>query len=369
MRILSFINLVEILLLPAANSDDLRLQTVNNFFLMKPTHHDTGVEQARISGSEHQNSSLAALLKLIVLKGGLITALLLALLASPVQAAAKIAVVYPDVSASYQNVFQSILDGINSQQNAEYQLYPLDKQYDLDSLKGRLKNDRISGVIALGKRGYLAAKELKDFLPTVVGALPLVPDGTSGISLSSDPDPVFARLKTLVPDARQVNIVYSPQFTGWLIPLAEKAAKKYHLLLNALPAENLREAMNQYRDLVSSIHGRTEVIWLPLDTVTAREDVVLPMLLKEAWDRDLVLCSSKPLHVQQGVLFSMYPDNFALGMRLSQMLQQRIQKAEEPLVVPMTDLQLAVNLRTAAHLGLQFDSQLVEQFNLTFPSR
>ena len=299
----------------------------------------------------------------------MISALLLLLLASPAQASTKIAIVYPDISTDYQNVFQSILEGIKSQSSLDYQYYPLDKEVDLEQLKVRFRSDGISGIIALGKRGYLVAKELHDFLPIVVGALPLVPNGTSGISLSSDPEPLFSRLRSLVPDAQQVNVVYSPKFTGWLIPRAEEAAKKYQLKLNALPADNLRDALKIYRDLLVDIHGRTEVIWLPLDPVTARDDLILPLLLKEAWDRDLVLCSSKPMHVEQGVLFSMYPDNFALGMRLTKMLLERLQLNEKPQVVPMMDLQLAVNLRTAAHLGLQFEPQLQEQFNLTFPSR
>ena len=336
---------------------------------MKPAHHHTSAAQLGVPATEQSDFPVSALLKRFFLKGGPVVVLLLALFVSPVAASAKIAIIFPDLSDSYQNIFQSILDGIKSQKNVDYQLYPLEKEFDLDSLKTQLKNDGISGIIALGKRGYLVAKELRDFLPTVVGALPLVPDGTSGISLSSDPESLFAQLKTLVPDAKQVNVVYSPTYTGWLIPLAEKAAQQHDLHLNALPANNLRETMNLYRDLLKDVHGRSEVIWLPLDAITTRDDVVLPMLLKEAWDKDLVLISNKPLHVQQGVLFSMYPDNVAMGKKLAEMLLQRMQRTEKPVVIPTTDLQLAVNLRTAAHLGLQFDSRLQEQFDLTFPSR
>jgi len=340
-----------------------------NFDLMAPSHLNIGAEpQEKIASTRHF-FSLADLLSGFSLWGGIISTLLLILLASPAQASAKIAIIYPDISTDYQGVFQSILEGIKSQSNTDYQSYPLNKEVDLEGLKTRLREDGISGIIALGKRGYLVAKHLQNFLPTVVGALPLVPNGTSGISLSSDPEPLFSRLKSLVPDARQVNVIYSPKFTGWLIPRAKIAAEKYHLKLNALPADNLRDALKLYRDLLHEIRGRTEAIWLPLDPVTARDDLILPLLLQEAWDRDLVLCSSKPLHVEQGVLFSMYPDNFALGTKLIQMLLERLQANEKPLVIPMMDLQLAVNLRTAAHLGLQFAPQLQEQFNLTFPSR
>jgi putative ABC transport system substrate-binding protein len=37
--------------------------------------------------------------------------------------------------------------------------------------------------------------------------------------------------------------------------------------------------------------------------------------------------------------------------------------------VPLTDLHLAVNLRTAAHLGLRFSPRQQEKFHLVFPSQ
>lgn len=294
---------------------------------------------------------------------------LLALLASPAFCADKIAILYPDVSAPYKAIFQAILDGIKTQKGPDYQWYPLAKKYDIDQLERALESGKTAAVIALGKRGYLAAKKMNGTLPTVVGALPLIPNGISGISLSADPEQLFARLKSLVPDSKQVFVVYSPKTNGWLMPLAEAAAKKNSLKLFSFAADNLRDAMHHYRQLLKTARGRENAIWLPLDHVTAREDVVLPMLLQEVWDKDLVLCSSKPAHVQRGALFSMYPDNNGLGQELAKLAQSKIHSRNTPAVTPLKQLQIAVNTRTAAHLGLNFSQQQQQNFNLTFPSR
>lgn len=284
-------------------------------------------------------------------------------------AAANVTVLYPEVPAPYKSVFDSILQGIKSKNGIDIKLYPLDKNYQLEILQQDIKENQTEGLIALGKRGYWAAHNLKTDLQTVVGALPLVPNGISGISFSADPEQLFARLKLLVPDSKKVFVVYSPQTTGWLIPLAEAAANKHQLELVAYPADTLREAMLHYRRLLNEANGRNNAIWLPLDKVTANEDIVLPLLLRNAWDKNLSIFSSKPTHVQRGVLFSLYPDNFGLGQELANLMKEQIELNQSPKVYPLKKLFIAVNMRTAAHLGLTFSPQQQQDFKLTFPSR
>ncbi|NOQ51095.1 MAG: ABC transporter substrate-binding protein [Desulfuromonadaceae bacterium] len=295
--------------------------------------------------------------------------LMLLFLPNAAFSAKEITVIFPEVASPYKGIFDTILQGIKSQEGNKVQLYPLIKDHELEGLKRDLQQQRTEGIIALGRRGYLAVNMLQTELPTVVGALSLVPNGVSGISLSADPELLFARLKSLVPESKRVFVVYSAQTSGWLIPLAERAASKYRLELMAYPAADLREAMLHYRSLLQETQGKKDAIWLPLDNISANNDVVLPMLLQKAWDKDLVIFSNKPSHVQRGALFSMYPNNFGLGQELSKLLNQQLEQQGDPQVKPLDRLRLAVNLRTAAHLGLNFSPRQQEEFALTFPSR
>ena len=299
----------------------------------------------------------------------LLAGLIFLLFSSSAWAAGKVVVLYPELPSPYKGIFQTILDGINSQNDFDYRPYPLADNYRLSDLEAFLDRQKPAALIALGKRGYLAVTQLQTELPVIQGALPLVPNGVSGVSLSSDPEQLFTRLKSLVPESRRVFVVYSPQVSGWLIPLAKEAAEKNALELIALPAKTLREAMHRYREVLRSARGRKDAIWLPLDRITVSEEIVLPMLLREAWDKDLVLCSSKPTHAERGALFSMYPDHFGLGQELARFTARQMRAYDRNLVTPLKRLHTAVNLRTAAHLGLNFSQQEEQAFNLTFPAR
>ncbi len=296
-------------------------------------------------------------------------AFVLFLLAGPARAGAKVAVLYPQVQAPYFAVFQSIVNGIQSEPGLSCSLYPLAKDFDQPSLNRWLRSNQPEGIIALGKRGYQASKGMDIDLSTIVGALRITPNGMSGISLAADPDHLFKNLKALAPEVKRVFVVYSPKINSWQVSLAETAARQQGLSFSAFAANDLREAMFRYKDILKQVRSGQDAIWLPLDNVTANDDVALPTLLQEAWEKDLVLFSSKPSHVQRGALFSMYPDNHALGQRLAEMIASLSRGEAEPGVVPLSDLQIAVNLRTAAHLGLRFSPRQQQGFNLTFPSR
>jgi len=278
-------------------------------------------------------------------------------------------VIYPELSSPYKDVFDTILSGIAENSTNEIEAYPLAKDFQLSDLEQSLKERKPKGIISLGRRGYLAVKQLEPNIPAVVGALSIVPNGVSGISLSADPEQLFDRLKTLVPNCNRIFVVYSPQNSGWFIPLAEQAAQQRDLLLLSYPANDLREAMLQYRKLLEESKNDSDAIWLPLDKVTVNDDVVLPLLLKKAWDKNLAIISNKPAHAKRGALLAMYPDNYGLGTELAQLLSQITEEPLQPQVIPLRQLNLAVNLRTAAHLGLNFSLQQQEEFTLTFPSR
>ncbi|SEA11751.1 putative ABC transport system substrate-binding protein [Desulfuromusa kysingii] len=288
---------------------------------------------------------------------------------SPAWAEENVTILYPDVSAPYDAIFDKIIAGIDSQQTLQIHPLSLKKEDSESRLKDHLIKTNSKAIIALGKRGTIAAETLQNQLPTIYGALLYIPEGKTGISLSADPQQQFDKLKAIAPKITTISVVFSPSVNTWLISLAELAAEQYGLTLKPYPVENLREAVIQYRDILQTSNNQTDAIWLPLDPISANEKVVLPMLLQESWNRDLVIFSSKPTDVQRGVLFSMYADNFGMGQDLAHLLVKQLTGEMVPPVSPVTTLLTAVNLRTAAHLGFNFTSQQQRRFDLTFPSR
>lgn len=288
---------------------------------------------------------------------------------------ATIAVLYPDVREPYYSVFSAILQGIESRTDHVVKRSALAEDFNPETLQAWLKRENVDAIIALGQRGLKAARSLQTRLPVVTGASLLTPqqvdgDGFYGISLAADPEQAFTRLKDLVPGVKRIFVVYTPDDNNWLMKLAERSARAHGLELYAYEAQDLRAAVHRYREILKDIKEDTDALWLPLDSTTVDDKVVLPLVLEAAWERRLIVFSSSPAHAQRGALFSLFPNNFALGQHLADTALQMLegQRRKSGRVVPLTDLDLAVNLRTAAHLGLRFSAGQQRNFNLVFPS-
>lgn len=243
------------------------------------------------------------------------------------------------------------------------------KNFEPAEVKQWLTENQTDVVIALGRRAYTAIKKTRIKKPIVVGALRFSPNGVSGISQSADPELLFQNLKKMTPGISRVLVVYNQSTNSWLVKLAQIAAENTGIELEALPAKNLREAANHYRDLLNRLNSDSDAIWLLSDKVATDDKVILPLILETAWDKHLVVFSSNPSHAKRGALFSLYPDNFALGKRLVNIAKEISRTLKKKDVEPLKDLQVAVNLRTAAHLGIHFSQRQKKDFHLTFPSQ
>ncbi|MEH6627008.1 MAG: ABC transporter substrate binding protein [Motiliproteus sp.] len=282
-------------------------------------------------------------------------------------AAATLAVLYPEVPAPYKQVFEQIITGIERQHDQRLLKLPLKKQFDHDSVLSNLQSQQVDMVITLGRRSFALTKELAALYPFVSGALPLAPNGISGVSLIADPNTLFTQLQTLAPLTERIFVLYT-QKNRWLIALAKIAAREKNLQLVTFEVSGLAAAVDRYEDILAVADSRIDAIWLPLDSVTANEKVVLPVVLKKAWSNKLVVFSSKPSHARRGALFSMYPNNEASGVRLAQMVQEMQRSQSKAGVEPIRSLKVGVNLRTAAHLGLEYSQNQKKTFYAVFPS-
>lgn len=282
-----------------------------------------------------------------------------------------IGVVYPQMREPYRGIFEAIISGI--EQTVHIQRFELSEDIQSNGvLLDQVKNKQIKTVVALGKQGLDFAKSLPAEVNVVIGAVLTPPESAekSGILLAPSPDRLFEWLTLLAPGVEKVTVVYNPDLNDWLIELAHVAARKHGLTLNALSAPDLRTAAQLYRDLVDTGINANHAIWLPQDSYTVDQQTTLPMLLKASWDREFVVFSSNPAHVKRGALFSLYPDNVAMGKRLGK-LATKVDSDKEVKkfpIEPLMDLLIAVNLRTADHLRLNFGKNLVETFDLTFPA-
>jgi putative ABC transport system substrate-binding protein len=297
------------------------------------------------------------------------------LVTTPVWAAVNtpIAVIYPNIGEPYRQIFTEIISGIEDKVGGPAANYPVGADTDINALKSTLKRNNTQVVIALGREGLKVAMQLNGHIKVVVGGVLSVPeDGLHGqpvISLTPDPALLFSRMKGLMPSVKRVYVVYNPNFNGWLMKLARDAARAQGLELVAYEAQDLRKAVGYYQEIFSRGDNHSDVLWLPQDSTTVEESSILPLVLQESWNNNLAVFSSNFGYVRRGVLFSLYPDNVGLGKSLAGLAQDILVSGEygKHGLMPLRNVQSAVNARTAKHLGLNpsrlksFDTILPDQ--------
>lgn len=281
-----------------------------------------------------------------------------------------IGVLYPEIGEPFRKVFSEIIDGIEEQASARVRTYPIAANQDSAELAAALRRNGTRVVVALGRQGLKAAAALDLPLGVVVGGVAAVPDGDKqiGISLTPDPALLFAQLKLLTPAVRRVVVVYNPLHNDWAVKLAREAARAQGLELLSYEARDAAGATRLYEAFFAGADGRRDALWLPIDPVTVDEASVVPMVLREAWRRNVAVFSSSFVHVRKGALFALYPNNQELGRDLGS-LALGLAAGEPPRrgVTPLRQVHNALNLRTANHLGVLLTARLQRSFDFLFP--
>jgi putative ABC transport system substrate-binding protein len=173
----------------------------------------------------------------------------------------------------------------------------------------------------------------------------------------------------MMPKARRVFTVYDPRQNAWMMKLAKEAALSQGLELVTYEAQDLRGAMHAYQEVLAAVDSTQDALWLPQDSTTVEESTVLPMLLQESWDHNLAVFSSSFGHVRRGVLFSLYPNNVELGRHLavSALGFMASGVSDTSGMLPLREVLMAINLRTAKHLGL--NAGRAQNFDMVFPEQ
>ncbi|TAK91800.1 MAG: hypothetical protein EPO06_03630 [Burkholderiaceae bacterium] len=286
---------------------------------------------------------------------------------------ASIAVLYPDMEEPYRSVFTQIITGVEKETGTPVNSYPIGPGHNPQELSNRLQQRDVRIVITLGRSGLSAATGLKKEVGIIAGGILSAPaqspQNLSVLSLAPDPALLFKQLKALAPGIKRVLVVHDPQQNAWLMQLAREAASAQGLDLQIREASDLKSALQTYKTLLAEANPKLDALWLPQDSTTVEESTILPLILQEAWSHGLLFFSSSVVHVKRGALFALYPDNEGLGRRLaSSALKQLSGTSQSPAALsPLRDVLLAVNIRTASHLGLDLSDSRYK-FDMIFPA-
>lgn len=286
---------------------------------------------------------------------------------------------YPEIREPFRGIFTTIASGVGESVSGNVLVRSIRNDDSTEEVREWLSDNAIDVVVALGSRGHMLADEISISVPVVIGGVHMTPElietGSYGISLNPDPGIMLQRLRSIAPDVRKVTIIYHRERDLWMVERAILVASDLGITINPIPVDSLQDAANQYRKVLRSQRSNTEALWLSQDSSVLDEQALLPMILKEAWDRKLIVFSSNPAHVRRGVLFALFPDNQAMGRSLGNMAaslhaSRDVRDNGQPGgLQALSDLQTAFNIRTAGRLGIRYTRDSLNEYDLIFPPR
>ncbi len=286
-----------------------------------------------------------------------------------------VAVFYPAVPESYRRVFTEIIEGIEDRVKGRVKSYQIDsKQPDNSELINQIKQNDAKVIIALGREGMKAASVIgaERDIPVIVGGILSVSENENkamtGITLSPDPALLFARLKALLVDVKRIHVVYNPKNNEILIRHARESAKNLGLEVNTYEASDLATSGRIFESIFGSSDKQRDALWIPNDSGIVDENIILPLILKASWSSSLPIFSSSIIHVKRGALFALSPNNLELGRNLANTALAVLSgENRKKGFLPLREVRIGINIRTARHIGLEIGPQQQRAFDFIFP--
>ena len=278
-------------------------------------------------------------------------------------------VYYAEVPEPYMLIQEKIIQGVIESSKLAVSRHVLTRE-DQERRDQILIQSLCKAVLVIGRAGLNVIPRLPSELPVVAGGVLMSLGGmfeVPVVSLIPDPEALFLRVRHFAPGVKRVAAIFNPERSAGMIEEAGDVAQKMGLELLLFQAEDKKEALAQYRKFFSQSQ-KGDALWLVYDNVSVDKRVLLPYIMKQAWRKDVVVVSSRPAHARNGALFSIYADYTRYGGQLSELLRHCQEGGcGASKVIGVRDVDTAVNIRTAAHLGLNFDVENDPFINLVFP--
>ncbi|MEE4379627.1 MAG: ABC transporter substrate binding protein [Candidatus Competibacteraceae bacterium] len=279
-------------------------------------------------------------------------------------------VMYPVAPPPYDAAFAQMIEGLTHSLDNPPHTLALPERYDLDEIRQWLSSHRKpdTTVVVLGQRALGVAEQLNSGLPLMVGGVTQLPNQkiqAPGVSLTIDTTLFLKMLKRLLPATRTVVVVYNAQQPG-LIPLLEEKAKQQSLNIELVAVSDAADAVRKLTRTFAAADPKSTALWFTRNTLSLNNELLFPFVLEETWKRRLPAFSETVAHTRRGLLFALYPDYVGIGEELGNLIKDA---PETPTGITFTRAaQLALNTRTARHLGLILDAEILSQAAVLFPA-
>ncbi|NLJ34300.1 MAG: ABC transporter substrate-binding protein [Firmicutes bacterium] len=277
---------------------------------------------------------------------------------------------HPALDAARDGFIDGLLE-LGYEEGPEVEFILKSAQGDSDTCRtiaAKFVQDGVDLLVAIATPNAQAAANVVKDIPIVITAItdPVAaglaesmerPGGN--ITGTSDMNPVreqIALVKDFLPEAASLGIIYDAGEDNSLVQveMAREVVGDFALELLEATVTNSSEVSQAAASLV----GKVDAIYVPTDNAVAS---AISAVIKEAHGAKIPVFGSESAHVEQGGLATFGVDYYLLGKQTAG-VADAIFKGQDPGEIPIQgsrDLQLVINKRTAAQLGLTVPADLL----------
>ncbi len=256
--------------------------------------------------------------------------------------------------------YEEAIEGFKSVCNAKIKRLVV-SELEGANVEKRINEIRPDMVLAVGMEALSRVKRIKNipvvYLMVLNAQSILSGENITGVSINISQEKQLTTLSKVLPDIKNIGLLYNPDGTGYLAKKAQAAAKKIGIKLIAKEVYNAREVPS----LIMNMKGKIDLFWMLPDLTVITPETVEFLFLFSLENRIPILTFSEK-YVELGALMSIGIDPFDIGSQAGEMAN-KILSGRDVKSVQRVDARKAVvsiNLKVAKKLGITIDEKIIE---------
>jgi hypothetical protein len=260
-------------------------------------------------------------------------------------------IIYPEVGKGQEQVYSSVIKGIENEIEQPKLLELKDGQIDIQQ---QLDEIRPLKIIALGKSAAEAANKSSYRKQTLTGLSYFTKSEYNGVSLIVNSRTLAGLLHQVAPFIQRIFIVQ--QSGHHTIAVQPTVPGDTPTIFDIEGSDSLETIRLLGRLLEHDVSAPTDAVFIPANIT----DDIRQEMEKVAWNKKIMLLSTNFSHLETGIPMVFYPDPVALGGQLGRLAGKKSLDGFEN----AASIYIGLNRRAAQHIDLAPPSQKTNLFSV-----
>lgn len=230
---------------------------------------------------------------------------------------------------------------------------------------GKIREVRPDLILAIGMDALLRVKRIKNI--PIVYLMVLNPQSTlsneniTGVSMNIPQEKQLTALLQILPDLKNIGLLYDPDRTGYLVKNAQDAAGKTGIKLIASETHSSKDVSS----LIIKMQEKIDLFWMIPDLTVITPETV-EFLLLFSLENQIPLLAFSDKYVELGALLSIGIDPFDIGRQAGEMAKKILAGGDVKNVqqVDARKTVISINLKIARKLGMHINEKIMRKVNI-----